>query len=118
MSDTMDYQVILEVPVILKNVRSQDDAANIAISQVGKKLKKANLEYVKIEIGASQCPKCQGLFNSAFVVSKMGLVGVYLTMKVFNAENKKHAENIAKSAIGRALKDVPLKTFEVNETKG
>lgn len=113
----MNFVVILEVPIVLKNVGTKDDAANIAIAQVGKKLKKANLEYVKIEIGASQCPNCNGLFNSAFVVSKMALVGVYLTMKVFNAQNPKHAENIAKSAIGRALKDVPLSTYEIQQSR-
>ncbi|MHC1604542.1 MAG: DUF555 domain-containing protein [Candidatus Methanofastidiosia archaeon] len=113
----MDYLIILEAPIVIKDVGTNDDAANIAISEVGRKLKKANLEYVKIEIGASQCPKCNDLFNSAFVVSRIGLVGVYLTMKIFNAENTKHAENIAKSAIGRALKDVPLKTFEIRLLK-
>ncbi len=113
----MNYLVVLEVPIVLKNVGSRDDATNIAISTVGKKLKKVNLEYVKIEIGASQCPKCSGLFNSAFVVGKIGLVGIYLSMKVFTAENKTHAENIAKSAIGRALKDVPLKTFDITPIK-
>lgn len=113
----MNYLVVLEVPVVLRNVGTRDDAANIAISQVGKKLKRVNLEYVKIDIGASQCPMCSGLFSSAFVVGKMGLVGVYLTMKVFNAENEKHAENIAKSSIGRALKDVPLKTYDIQRLK-
>ncbi|MCC7568110.1 MAG: DUF555 domain-containing protein [Candidatus Dojkabacteria bacterium] len=113
----VNYLVVLEVPIVLKNVGTRDDAANIAIAQVGKQLKRVNLEYVKIEIGASRCPNCSGLFNSAFVVGKMGLVGVYLSMKVFNAETVKHAENIAKSAIGRALKDVPLKTFEVRQIK-
>jgi uncharacterized protein (UPF0212 family) len=113
----MNYVVVLEVPIVLKNVGTRDDAANIAIAQVGKQLKRVNLEYVKIEIGASKCPNCSGFFNSAFVVGKMALVGIYLTMKVFNAQNVKHAENIAKSAIGRALKDVPLKTFEVRQVK-
>jgi uncharacterized protein (UPF0212 family) len=38
-----------------------------------------------------------------------------LTLDIFSAENTKHAENIAKSVVGKALKDVPFKTFEIKE---
>jgi hypothetical protein len=36
-------------------------------------------------------------------------------MKVFDAESEEHASRIAKSVIGRALRDVPLKVVDVEE---
>jgi uncharacterized protein (UPF0212 family) len=38
-----------------------------------------------------------------------------LQMKVFRAESEEHATRIAKSVIGRALRDVPLKVLDVQE---
>jgi uncharacterized protein (UPF0212 family) len=34
-------------------------------------------------------------------------------MKVFRAESSEHAERIAKSVIGKVLKDIPLKLLDV-----
>jgi uncharacterized protein (UPF0212 family) len=34
-------------------------------------------------------------------------------MKVFRAESPEHAERIAKSVVGKALRDVPLKLLDV-----
>jgi uncharacterized protein (UPF0212 family) len=36
-------------------------------------------------------------------------------MKVFRAESSEHASRIAKSVIGKALRDVPLKILDVQE---
>jgi uncharacterized protein (UPF0212 family) len=36
-------------------------------------------------------------------------------MKVFRAESTEHAGRIAKSVIGKALRDVPLKLLDVQE---
>jgi len=38
-----------------------------------------------------------------------------LEMEVFNAESEEHAQRIAKSDIGGALRDVPLKIVETVE---
>jgi len=102
-------------PPLLLDFRKGDDAIKVAMSNVNKKLKENKLEYVKVEIGMSQCPKCGDYFESSFFVGDVSLVGIYLTVDVFNAENPKHAENIAKSVAGKALKDVPFKTFEVKD---
>jgi hypothetical protein len=42
-------------------------------------------------------------------------VGLVLEMKVFRAETKEHAERIAKSVIGKSLRDIPLKVLEVQD---
>jgi hypothetical protein len=48
-------------------------------------------------------------------VADTALVGLVLEMKVFRAETTEHAERIAKSVVGKALRDIPLKLLEVRE---
>lgn len=110
-----DYIVVLEAPIIVREVESADDAINVAVSKVAKALNKEKLDFVRVEIGYSQCPVCGSPFESAFVIGNVGLVGIYLTLKVFNAQSLEHAERIAKAVVGKALKKVPLKVFEIKE---
>lgn len=111
--DRMDYEVILEAPIIVRDVDDRDDAINIAVSKTCNNLNKNGLGYVKVEIGYSQSPNGGEPFESAFLVGSVALVGLYLTIKVFNAESEDHAERIAKSEIDKALKDVPLTSHRI-----
>ena len=61
------------------------------------------------------CPFCEETLSSAIVVADTALVGLVLEMKVFKAESKEHAERIAKSVIGKALREIPLKLLDVQE---
>jgi hypothetical protein len=113
--DTMpDYMVTLESAWFLKDVKSLDDAIGIAISEAGKRLNPA-AKFVEVEAGSTPCPFCEETISSAIVVADTALVGLVLEMKVFRAESKEHAERIAKSVIGKALTDIPLKLLEVQE---
>lgn len=96
----------------MKDVSSLDDAISIAISEAGKKLNPV-AAYVEVEAGMLACPFCDGELNSALVVAKTALVGILLEMKVFNAETPEHASRIARSVIGKALRDIPLQVKEV-----
>ncbi|MDD1716158.1 MAG: DUF555 domain-containing protein [Methanolinea sp.] len=107
-----DYRVTLEGAWIVKDVSSLDDAISIAISEAGKKLNPV-AAYVEVEAGMLACPFCDGELNSALVVAKTALVGILLEMKVFNAETPEHATRIARSVIGKALRDIPLQVKEV-----
>lgn len=109
-----DYLVTLESAWVLKDVKSLDDAIGIAISEAGKRLNPA-AKYVEVEAGMLTCPYCEQELSSAVVVADTALVGLVLEMKVFRAESKEHAERIAKSVIGKALRDIPLKLLEVEE---
>jgi uncharacterized protein (UPF0212 family) len=109
-----DYVVILESAWILKDVKSLDDGIGIAISEAGKRLN-PSAKYVDIEIGQIICPFCENELNNALVVAGTALVGLTLEMKVFRAESKEHAVRIAKSVVGKALKDIPLKVLDVQE---
>ncbi len=107
-----DYLVTMESAWVLRDVRSLDDAVGIAIAEAGKRLNPA-AKYVEVEAGLMECPYCEESLNCALVVADTALVGLLLEMKVFKAESEEHARRIAKSVVGRALGDVPLKVLEV-----
>jgi len=48
-----------------------------------------------------------------FLTANTAIVGLVLQMKVFDAENEDHAARIAKSVIGRALRNIPLSVVSV-----
>jgi uncharacterized protein (UPF0212 family) len=109
-----DYLVTLESAWIIKDVKSLDDAIGIAISEAGKRLN-PSAKYVDVEAGMLTCPYCEQDLSSAIVVADTALVGLVLEMKVFRAESKEHAGRIAKSVIGKALREVPLKLLDAEE---
>jgi uncharacterized protein (UPF0212 family) len=109
-----DYTVTLESAWIIRDVKSLDDAIGIAISEAGKRLN-PQAKYVDVEAGVLACPFCDQELSSAIVVADTALVGLVLDMKVFRAESPDHAGRIAKSVIGKALREIPLKIVDVQE---
>jgi uncharacterized protein (UPF0212 family) len=109
-----DYMVTLESAWIIKDAKTLDDAIGIAIAEAGKRLN-PKAKYVDIEIGQLECPFCENELNSGLVVANTALVGLMLEMRVFRADSPEHASRIAKSVIGKALRDIPLKVQDVQE---
>jgi len=109
-----DYTVTMEAAWLVRDVKTLDDAIGIAISEAGKRLN-PSAKYVEVEEGFLTCPYCEETLSSAIVVADTALVGLVLEMKVFRAESAEHAERIAKSVIGKALRDIPLKLVDVQE---
>ncbi|WP_262176933.1 DUF555 domain-containing protein [Haloarcula laminariae] len=113
----MNYLVAMEAAWLVRDVEDIDDAIGVAVSEAGKRLNEADMDYVEVEVGATGCPACGEPFDSSFIAADTALVGLVLEMDVFNAESVEHAQRIAKSEIGGALRDVPLKVIEVFETE-
>jgi uncharacterized protein len=110
-----NYLVAMEAAWLVRDVGDIDDAIGVAVSEAGKRLNQKNMDYVEVEVGATGCPACGEPFDSAFIAAHTALVGLVLEMKVFNAENEEHAQRIAKSEVGGALRDVPLSVVETIE---
>ncbi|MFC4552263.1 MULTISPECIES: DUF555 domain-containing protein [Halorussus] len=110
-----NYLVAMEAAWLVRDVEDIDDAIGVAVSEAGKRLNQKNMDYVEVEVGATGCPACGEPFDSAFIAAGTALVGLLLEMKVFNAEGEEHAQRIAKSEIGGALRDVPLDVVETLE---
>jgi len=111
----MNYRVVLEAAWLVHDVENVDDAIGVAVSEAGKRLNEKDMDYVEVEVGFTDCPACGEPFDSAFIAADTSLVGLLLEMKVFNAESEEHAQRIAKSDIGGALRDVPLKVVDTVE---
>jgi len=114
----MNYLVTMEAAWQVRDVENVDDAIGVAVSEAGKRLNDQEMDYVEVEVGVTPCPACGEPFDSAFIAANTALVGLILDMKVFNAESMEHAQRIAKSEIGGALRDVPLKIVETTEFQG
>jgi len=112
----MNYLVVMEAAWVVRDVADIDDAIGVAISEAGKRLNEQDMEYVEVDVGATFCPACGEPFDSAYVAADTALVGLELEMKVFNAESEEHAQRIAKSDVGGALRDVPLKVVATQQT--
>ncbi|HJJ99632.1 MAG TPA: DUF555 domain-containing protein [Methanocorpusculum sp.] len=107
-----DYRVTLEAAWTVKDVATTQNAIGIAVGEAGKRLY-PSAKFVDIDVMVMPCPYCGEEINSALVVARTGIVGLLLSMKVFNAEGEDHAERIAKSVIGRATRGIPLATFDI-----
>jgi uncharacterized protein (UPF0212 family) len=109
-----NYLVVLQGAWIVRNVRTIKDAMNIAVAEAGKRLS-PDLDFVEIDVGVTQCPKCNENLKSVFMVAGTALVGLIFEMKVFNAKSAEHAARIAKYEIGKRLQRVPLEVIDVIE---
>jgi hypothetical protein len=111
-----DYLVAMEAAWLVRDVEDVDDAIGVAVSEAGKRLNEMEKEFVEVDVGVTPCPACGEPFDSAFVAADTALVGLLLEIDVFDADGETHAARIAKSEVGGALRDVPLKVIEVLET--
>jgi hypothetical protein len=113
-----NYLVAMEAAWLVRDVDGIDDAIGVAVSSAGRRLNDQDLDYVEVDVGSTPCPACGEPFDSGYIAADTALVGLVLEMKVFNADSVQHAQRIAKSEVGGALRDVPLKvieTFEMEE---
>lgn len=109
-----DYRVSLEAAWLVKDVGSASDAIGIAVSECGRHLQ-PSAKFVDVDVLNSPCPHCGKEITTATIAARTALVGLLLTMKVFDAKNEGHAEKIAKRVIGNALRDIPLTLFSIEE---
>lgn len=107
-----NYLVVLEAAWLVRDVDDIDDAIGVAISEAGRRLNDASMDYVEVDVGVTGCPACDAPFDSAFIAAETALVGLALEMKTFNADSPEHASRIAQKEIGQALHGVPLSVVE------
>ena len=111
----MNSLVVMEAAWLVRDVANVDDAIGVAVSEAGKRLNESGKEYVEVDVGATGCPACGEPFDSAFIAADTALVGLVLKLRVFDADGEVHAERIAKSEVGGALRNVPLSVIDVVE---
>lgn len=110
-----NYRVVMEAAWLVHDVDDGDDAIGVAVSEAGKRLNQADLDYVDVAVGWTHCPSCGESFDAVLVAANTAMVGLVTKMTVFNADSPEHASRIAKSEVGGALRDVPLEVIETSE---
>jgi uncharacterized protein (UPF0212 family) len=111
-----NYLVAMEAAWLVRDVAEIDDAIGVAVTEAGRRLNDRDLEYVEVSVGSTPCPACGEPFDSGYIAADTALVGLILELEVFNADSTEHAQRIAKSEVGGALQDVPLKVIQTFET--
>ena len=103
------YEVRFSIPWIVKKVDSGQDAINIAVSEVGKRITPAKDPIREIDISVQQirCADCETSTDALLMVSKTGLVGLLLTMEA-KGTTYEEAITVAKREIGPKLPEIPL----------
>lgn len=112
-----NYLVAMEAAWLVRDVAEIDDAISVAVTEAGRRLNDQDLKYVEVNVGATPCPACGEPFDSGYIAADTALVGLVLELEVFNADSEEHAQRIAKSEVGGALRNVPLKVIETFETE-
>jgi hypothetical protein len=110
-----NFNVLLEGAWLVRDVKTEDDAIGVAISEAGKRLNQRKMDFVEVEMGQWDCPECGEPLDGVFLVAGTALVALLFEIKIFNAESEEHAGRIAKSIIGKALGSIPLRLLEINQ---
>ena len=53
-----NFNVLLEGAWLVRDVKTEDDAIGVAISEAGKRLNQRKMDFVEVEMGQWDCPEC------------------------------------------------------------
>lgn len=103
------YEVTFAVPWIVNGVTAPQDAINIAVSELGKRVGKVpGVRNADIAVQSVGCAGCDAQTDALLLVAGQALVGLLLTVEV-QARSAEASPRAGVRAIGPHVPDVPLK---------
>lgn len=108
-ADDQWYKVSLSLPWTVYNAPTGQDAINIAVSELGKRIADPSDDIRNIEI-AAQTTACRGCGSESYAlltIAGKALVGLTLTAEV-QASSVETGGRHAQRALGERLPDTPL----------
>jgi uncharacterized protein (UPF0212 family) len=108
------YRVTLSIPWLVRGVDSVQDAVNIAVSEVGRRVATAESTDVspgEISVQTLSCANCGATTEAALVVAETALVGLALECTL-TARSPDGAETAVRRELGAEFEDVPLVPIE------
>lgn len=114
MTEPEQYRVTLSIPWLVRGVDSVQDAVNIAVSEVGRRVATAETTDVstgEITVQTLSCTNCGATTEAALVVAETALVGLALECTVA-AQSPDDAESTVRRELGSEFEDVPLVPIE------
>lgn len=105
------FQITFSIPWIVRNVSGGQDAINIAVSEVGKRVSTTNDRTRNIDIAVQtiRCSGCEEANEAILLVSETALVGLLVRVEA-QGPDIESAENVARQEIGPHLPNTPLTT--------
>ena len=109
------HSVTFSVPWIVRGADTGQDAINIAVSEVGKRIGAASnrTRNCNIEVQSLGCNDCDSRTEALLLVSKTALVGLFVTLEI-RAKSGEEAEGRIRREIGPHLEDTPLTLVDVS----
>ncbi|WP_254526156.1 DUF555 domain-containing protein [Natrinema caseinilyticum] len=109
------YSVTFSVPWIVRGADTGQDAINIAVSEVGKRITSAGdrTRNCNINVQSLGCNNCNSRTDALLLVSNTALVGLLVTLEI-KAASDEEAERIARREIGPHLEDTPLTSVDIS----
>jgi uncharacterized protein (UPF0212 family) len=103
------YEVTFAVPWEVRGVTASQDAINIAVSELAKRVLKAGrgIRNPDIEVQSVRCAGCGEESDGILLVVEKALVGLLLTVEV-RARSTEKSERVGVRTIGPQVPDVPL----------
>lgn len=114
---TDGYTVVFSIGWVVRGAETGQDAINIAVSEVGKRVSSTGerTRNVDISVQRIECNSCGTGAEALLLVSETALVGLFLEVEV-NAEDPDTAERIARREVGPHLHNTPLTLVEIAPT--
>jgi uncharacterized protein (UPF0212 family) len=106
--------ISLSAPWIVRGVETNQDAINIAVAEVGKRVQFTDSSIQRVDIAVQQlgCHGCRATTDAVLSIAETALVGLVLTGDVI-ATDSTAAETTALRALGPHLPETPLARIDV-----
>lgn len=107
------YRVTFSIPWIVRWAESGQDAINVAVSEVGKRVTPTSdlIRNVDISVQDINCANCGTSSDAVQLVTDTALVGLVLTVEA-HAIHREKAEAVARREVGPHLPDISLTTID------
>ena len=108
------YTVVLSFGWVVRGAETGQDAINIAVSEVGRRVGAPGERTRSVDISVQQigCHSCGTGSEALLLVSETALVGLFLEV-VVDAEDPDTAEKIARREVGPHLDNTPLASVDI-----
>ena len=111
---TDGHIVVFSVGWVVRGAKTGQDAINIAVSEVGKRVGSTGEQVRTVDISVQRigCNSCGIGSDALLLVSETALVGLFLEVEV-DAEDSETAEKIARREVGPNLHNTPLTSVDI-----
>ncbi|QLC35640.1 DUF555 domain-containing protein (plasmid) [Halarchaeum sp. CBA1220] len=106
------FEVQISVPWVVAGTTGVQDAINIAVSEVGKRVNQTSARYSEIVVQDVACPSCGYEYEAALSTTDFALV-VLTVVAQFPGESGEESSRVAKRELGQRMKDIPLTVLGV-----